>query len=197
MKLKKIVVGQEETNCYVLYEEGHAILVDPGDEGKRIKHFLSKNELVVDKILLTHAHCDHSMAIDYLFDLYKCPIYVSKKDSIYYSTEVEGGYMIKAPVIDYDSNLSWRDYSIEATSLPGHSEGSVLIHVGDYYFSGDVLFVDGIGRYDLMGSDYEALLESLRYVFQLGNDVKLYPGHEDAFTIGEAKEKNEYLKNVW
>lgn len=197
MKIKKIVVGQEETNCYVLYEEGHAIVVDPGDEGKRIKHFLQKNELVVDMILLTHAHCDHLMAVDYLFDLYKCPIYVSKKDCVYYSTKIEGGFVIKAPVLDYSKSLSWLNYSIDVTYIPGHSEGSVLIHVDEYYFSGDVLFVDGIGRYDLVGSDQETLMDSLRYLSQLGDDVKLYPGHEEIFTIAEAKEKNEYLNNLW
>ena len=198
MKIKRIIVGQEETNCYVLYEEGHAIVIDPGDEGKRIKHFLSKNELVVDMILLTHAHCDHSLAVDYLYDLYKCAVYVSRLDSYYYSSsKVEGGYGIKAPTLDYPSVFKWGDNEITITMLPGHSEGSVLIHIGEYYFSGDVLFLDGIGRYDLVGSDYDALKESLRILSELKDDVKLYPGHEEVFTIGAVKEKNEYLRNLW
>lgn len=184
MKLKRIVVGEEQTNCYVLYEKGHALVIDPGDEGKRIKHFLKKNELVLDMILLTHAHIDHTQAVDYLYTLYAVPIYVHSKDREYYTNcKLEGAYVIQSPVNMYSENLNWQSYPIIIHSIPGHSEGSVLIQIENYSFSGDVLFKDGIGRYDLIGADKVTLMESLRFLLALGDNVSLYPGHDEVFTI--------------
>lgn len=197
MKLKRIQVGQEQTNCYVLYEEGHAIVIDPGDEGKRIRHFLQKQELELDMILLTHGHCDHTMAVDYLYELFSSPIYIDEGDIEYCSsTRLEGAYAIKSPHCQYPKDLHWLSYPIEIVSIPGHSEGSVLIHIQDYYFSGDVLFVDGIGRYDLVGGDFEALMNSIDYLAQLGDECRFYPGHEEPFTLEEAKGKNKYLRDM-
>lgn len=198
MKLKRLVVGEEQTNCYVVHEEGHAIVIDPGDEGKRIKRFLQKQELELDMILLTHGHGDHSAPVDYLYDSYSVPIYLHEGDKAYaLNAMLEGSYVIKAPYKAFSNNLQWLSHSITIQNLKGHSEGSVLIQLEDYYFSGDILFVDGIGRYDIVGADKEELYNSLRYLLSLEDTVRLYPGHDESFTIQEAKEKNSYLDKIW
>lgn len=44
-------------------------------------------------------------------------------------------------------------------------------------FSGDTLFKDGIGRYDLYGGDYNTLMESLQKLKSLNENYKIYTGH--------------------
>lgn len=198
MKLKRLVVGEELTNCYVVQEDGHAIVIDPGDEGKRIKRFLQKQELELDMILLTHGHGDHSAAVDYLYDSYSVPIYLHEGDREYaLNASLEGSYVIKAPYKAFPNNLQWFSHSIKIQNLNGHSEGSVLIQIEEYYFSGDILFVDGIGRYDIVGADREELYSSLRYLLSLEKNTRLYPGHDESFTIQEAIERNSYLNKLW
>lgn len=191
MKIKRMIVHEEETNCYILYEQGHSIVIDPGADGKRIKHFLKKSELCLDKILLTHGHCDHTGAVDYLVEQYHCEVYIDPKDKIYCEkNSVEGSLWIKAELLPYPNESTWLEHRITTYPLPGHSEGSVLIQVDDLYFSGDVLFKDGIGRYDLVGADKTALKESIDHLLQLGDTTQLYPGHEEVFTIADVKEYN-------
>ncbi|MBE6114617.1 MAG: MBL fold metallo-hydrolase [Erysipelotrichaceae bacterium] len=197
MKIKRMIVHEEETNCYILHEQGHAIIIDPGDDGKRIKHFLKKSELCLDKILLTHGHCDHTGAVDYLVEQYHCEVYIDPKDRIYYEkNQVEGSLWIRSAVLPYPTEMTWLDHKITIDPLPGHSEGSVLIQVDELYFSGDVLFKDGIGRYDLVGCDRDALKESIEYLLQFSDTTVLYPGHEEAFTIADVKENNTDIHRI-
>ena len=76
MKIKRMVVSPFQTNCYIVYENQKAFLIDPGDQAKKIKKFIEENELEVVAILLTHGHIDHIGAIDSLQQSLSCPIYL-------------------------------------------------------------------------------------------------------------------------
>ena len=83
--------------------------------------------------------------------------------------------------------------TLTALSTPGHSAGG-LSFVGDgVVFVGDVLFRDGIGRYDLPGADFEALKRSLARLLELADETKVYPGHGPETTIGRERRSNPYL----
>ena len=79
------------------------------------------------------------------------------------------------------------DFAVLPT--PGHSRGSVCLYLKDegVLFSGDTLFRAGYGRLDLHGGKMGAMLRSLKVLFALPGDVKVYPGHGDATTIGEER----------
>ncbi|MFH0877144.1 MAG: MBL fold metallo-hydrolase, partial [Candidatus Omnitrophota bacterium] len=63
MKIHTLAVGELQTNCYVVVsDKANAFIIDPGDEGKRIKDFLSKQKLTVRFAVLTHGHIDHFKA---------------------------------------------------------------------------------------------------------------------------------------
>lgn len=65
-------------------------------------------------------------------------------------------------------------------------------------FTGDTLFVDGIGRTDLEGSDSEEMFKSLQKLAKLPDGTVIYPGHnygnEPTSTIGEQKKRNPYMR---
>jgi glyoxylase-like metal-dependent hydrolase (beta-lactamase superfamily II) len=62
-------------------------------------------------------------------------------------------------------------------------------------FVGDELFLGSIGRTDLPGGNYEALLNAVRTkLFPLGDDVVVYPGHGPATTIGNERLHNPFFR---
>ncbi|MCH9028414.1 MAG: MBL fold metallo-hydrolase [Bacteroidetes bacterium] len=86
----------------------------------------------------------------------------------------------------------------EATArrAPGHSPGEFSLYAEESNFciTGDVLFKEGIGRTDLLGGDYETLINSIRSkLFTLPDEVVIYPGHGDDSTIGYEKLHNPFL----
>jgi glyoxylase-like metal-dependent hydrolase (beta-lactamase superfamily II) len=61
-------------------------------------------------------------------------------------------------------------------------------------FVGDTLFAGSIGRTDLPGGNYEALLRNVREkIFILGDDVVIYPGHGPKTMVGREKRTNPFF----
>ena len=74
------------------------------------------------------------------------------------------------------------------------SEFLDLINDEKICISGDVLFLEGIGRTDLWGGDYNTLITSIKTkLFTLNEDYKVFPGHGDETTIGYEKLNNPFL----
>jgi glyoxylase-like metal-dependent hydrolase (beta-lactamase superfamily II) len=87
---------------------------------------------------------------------------------------------------------------IEATVLhtPGHTEGSLCLHVpaANLLLAGDTLFAGGVGRTDLPGGNTEKLLESIRErLLPLPDATQVIPGHGPATTIARERATNPFL----
>ncbi len=64
-------------------------------------------------------------------------------------------------------------------------------------FSGDLLFAGSIGRTDLPGGDYPAILDSLaRVCLALPGPTQVLPGHGPATTIGAERASNPFLAGL-
>lgn len=185
MKIKRIIVGEEQTNCYVVSNGIDAIIIDPGDNGKKIAKYIEIEELKVQGILLTHGHLDHTMAMDMLADKYQCPCYIHKADTVFlkYSSSIEGSFTVKQKVNYYPDKLTLCGLEIHIVELPGHTDGSIGIVIDNCIFSGDVIFEDGIGRYDLYGGNKHDLENSIQFIKDTYEGYICYPGHEDNFII--------------
>ena len=61
MKIERVVVGELDTNCYILTQDNKCLVVDPGAEYAKINEHLIGKEVL--GILLTHHHFDHVGAL--------------------------------------------------------------------------------------------------------------------------------------
>lgn len=65
MLIKTIVVGNLDTNCYIVTDEQtlKSAVIDPGGDSNAILDYIEDNRLTVEAILFTHGHYDHTMAL--------------------------------------------------------------------------------------------------------------------------------------
>ena len=69
--------------------------------------------------------------------------------------------------------------------------------VGDVLFTGDTLFAGTVGRTDLAGGNYEALLASLRKLCDLPGDYRVLPGHSGESTLDRERKYNPFVKEAY
>ena len=68
MNVKYFIGGYDKNICYLVWcdESKYAAIIDPSVEINPILEFIEANNLILDKVLITHSHHDH---IRYLKDI--------------------------------------------------------------------------------------------------------------------------------
>ena len=86
-------------------------------------------------------------------------------------------------------HITFGDIDLQVLHTPGHTEGSISLLGPDtgMLFSGDTLFAGGWGRVDLAGGNPDQMVESLRRLHGLPDDVRVFPGHGRSTTIGRER----------
>lgn len=197
MKLDVLPIGLYGENIYILHEKGHVLIVDPGKYAKEIQKCISKNE-VVDGIVLTHGHEDHTGAVDDLVDIYHCPVYMDLDDYDLVDPKYAGSHGFDAPIytevnpLKADSKVG--TFGLKVTKTPGHTKGSVVIRYRNLLFTGDTLFQGSIGRTDLYGGSELEMKESLKQFFDMPHDLIVLPGHGPKSTIKQELDTNMYIQ---
>lgn len=196
MKLNVLPIGLYEENIYVLHENGHVLIIDPGKNAKAIAQCIEKDE-IVDGICLTHGHEDHTGAVDDLVDLYDCPVYMNMDDYILVDPKYAGSHGFDAPIYakinPYQQDMTIGTFHLHIIPTPGHTKGGVCIQYRNLLFSGDTLFAGSIGRTDLFSSNEEEMVESLKTLSKLPHDLIVLPGHGPKTTIKQELDTNMYL----
>ena len=206
MNVISLCLGPLYTNCYIIYgEDKKATVVDPAFYPDRIKKALDSSGLILDKILLTHAHFDHIMAVEEL----RCmgaELYVHVEDEEMLN-DPELNCMLeftgrsikfkKAEHLIKDGDvIKVGNEDVKVMHTPGHTKGSVCYITDEYIFSGDTLFFHSVGRTDLYGGSYDALITSLKKISELEKDYIIYSGHGEKTTLSDEKNNNIYMKTL-
>ena len=208
MIVKGLTVGLLQENCYIFgcSRTRHGVIIDPGDNARAILRVVEQQGLKIDRIINTHAHFDHVLAVNQIkaatgarFCLHRddLPILheLPSRVRLWLDMDVD-------PVDDPDEYLVHGDIiavgeeELEVRFTPGHAPGHVVFvhHAGNQVFAGDTLFRDSIGRWDLPGADGPTLLRSIRaQLLSLPDDYTVFPGHGPATTIGYEREHNPYV----
>ncbi len=200
MTIETIPVGELETNCYLIYDDTAAVVVDPGDEPERI---LSRiNGRTLSAILLTHGHFDHIGAVSRLKAETMASVYMHCEDEPLISdTSKNLGFMAGTRVdvfhpdvfVNDGDTLSFGDLTFDVLHTPGHSGGGVTYAAKGAVFSGDLIFRCSIGRFDY-GSFTDEIASVKRVLASFDDKTVIYPGHGPSTTVGYEKKYNPYLR---
>jgi hydroxyacylglutathione hydrolase len=186
------VVGFFRTNCWMIEapEDGICAIVDPGFNGRKILQWTELMGLQVKFILLTHGHLDHIMAAHYLQRKTKAPCLLHHKD-IKYRWRWGGVSLAKFTPIENGHVLKLANTELKVIHTPGHTPGSVSYLAENNLFSGDLLFADGVGRWDTPKGSFHELVKSLRErIAELPDATQVLPGHGPETTLGIERERN-------
>lgn len=202
MYLKRLATGMLSSNCYIIGDAGEAAVIDPGVEYKAIDEILMQQKLSLKYIILTHAHIDHILHMEELQSACGGKIVVHEEDSpLLGNAMINGAALFGLNTVFGKADLCVKDGDIlmlgslrlEIVHTPGHTPGSICVKVGNTLFSGDTLFRLGVGRTDLGAGDHERLMNSLKVLMKLDDNMKVYPGHGSATDIGYERNNNMYL----
>ncbi len=207
MKVKKLIVGPLEANCYILWDEEskEAVVIDPGGEGERILKAIRRNSLKVIYIVDTHAHIDHIEANDFIREKTNAPLAIHSADvSLLEDIEANLSTMMgnskaflpPTGVLKDKDKIKVGRFHLQILHTPGHTPGSICLYVDNKLFTGDTLFAGGIGRTDFPRSSLKQLQESIqKKILKFPSEMIVYPGHGPETTIGEEKKSNPFLQS--
>ena len=82
---------------------------------------------------------------------------------------------------------------VRVMHTPGHTAGGCCYITPDAVFTGDTLMKGSCGRTDLPTGDGMALMQSLRKIAALEEDLTVLPGHGPASTVAAERQFNPYL----
>jgi glyoxylase-like metal-dependent hydrolase (beta-lactamase superfamily II) len=205
IKIKKIISGVLEENCYVVYdsESLRAAIIDPGEDGEKVIFEIEKDKLKPELLINTHGHYDHVLSDDQIRFEFKIPLAIHKYESQILADAYGNGsgligftVNVREPEIFLEDNqevkLSFTTFKVMHT--PGHTKGCICLLFDGFLITGDTLFAGTIGRTDFDGGSYEEMLKSLSKIKKLDPSLVIYPGHGSNTTLANEIRYNPYLK---
>ena len=189
MILKSLVLGPYGTNCYIVGAEagGDGMVIDPGDEPKRIIQAIKDSKLNIKIIVITHGHGDHIGALEEIKKVTGAKTAIHEADAN--DLDKPADILLKG-----GESLTAGNLRFLVIHTPGHSPGGICLYGHGILFSGDTLFNFSVGRTDLGGSMSQLLNGIFTKLLVLPDSTKVYPGHGPATNIGDEKHSNPFLR---
>lgn len=178
---------------YMIMSNGEAAVVDAARMTEVYINFAKKHDVSVTHVLDTHLHADHISGGKKLADQTGAAYWLPPKDAEEVTFEyehLEEGQRITTGTASID---------IQPIYSPGHTIGSTSFIVDNQFLlSGDILFVDSIGRPDLAGlaEDWVGDLRETLYerYMVLSKEYIVLPAH--FMTIEEMNEDGSVWKEL-
>ena len=206
MKIIQLEVGSLGTNCYIAYCENtkKAVIIDPGGDAAKILAAVTREGLLVEAVINTHGHADHVLANVKVQEATGAPLWIHSADAYMLGSGSRnlsaflGGATScgKADRLLADGEvLPIGDFTLTVLHTPGHTPGGISLLFDKTVFVGDTLFAESIGRTDFPGGSYSQLIHSIQTkLMALDDEVKAYPGHGPATTIGWERRQNPFIQ---
>ena len=212
MNIKRLVFNPFRENTYLVWDDTlEAIIIDAGNmseaENEHLRTVVEELGLNVVMAVNTHGHFDHTQGVMYATKQFGAKFACSGEDKFLMASDssamMYGLRCNPVPEIDVDlgevESISFGNTTLRIIKTPGHTPGHVSLYNEEakVLFTGDTLFRESIGRTDLPGGDYSWIMKSiLEQIIPLGDDVAIYPGHEDSSTIGHETLYNPFVTEV-
>lgn len=208
MRIRTFTGGGFGENAYLVVCEpsNEAVAVDPGGDAPRMAHAIQSEGLLLQAILLTHAHLDHVEGVREIRAVApEVPIWLHPDDRGLYESIPRQAAMfgLRADAqpdltdeLTHGQRFEFGECALDVRHTPGHAPGHVILVSSerDVALVGDVVFMGSIGRTDLPGGNLHTLMRSIREeVLTLPDHTVLYPGHGPATTVGHERVGNPFL----
>ena len=191
------------TFTHVVYDRvgGRAAVVDPvldfdpaaarisTASADRVLAFVREHGLTVDWILETHAHADHLTAAAHLKRETGAKVAIGRgitdvQERFKALFGLEPGFATDGRQFDRlftdGDTFPIGDLTARVIATPGHTDDSLTYVMGDAAFVGDTVFAPetGTARADFPGGDARKLYRSVRRLFDLPDDTRLFLCHD-------------------
>lgn len=210
MSIKQLTVGMMGVCCYIVgcAKSGKCAVIDPGGDEERILAEVKKAGLTIESIIATHGHPDHVCGNRRLKEASGAPIVMHEADAAFFARPeviryfsmlgLEPSPPADILVVDGDV-IDVGDEKLRVIHTPGHTPGGICLYSAPDLFTGDTLFVGGLGRTDFPGGSYDELIASITTrLLSLPPQTVVWPGHGyggNRSTIGEEQSSNPYLQS--
>ena len=204
MEIISLSVTGFSSNCFIVHNGAEAFVVDPSVSEKKIIAALGEKNLALKGILLTHGHFDHVWRAKELREATGAPLYIHELDSEMLTDSRKNAFATftgreftvgEADILLREGDkIALGDEKILVLHTPGHTKGSVCYDTGNSLITGDTIFAEGFGRYDLYGGDLSALKQSISRLTEMAKTESrwIYPGHGENSTLRQATENLKY-----
>lgn len=200
-KIDRFVLGMVQVNTYLIWEDQHVLIVDPGSKSLKIQEVIDQQNGIVDGILLTHGHFDHIAGVDAFVKKYQSPVYINELDMpMLQDPKLNSSFfqpiVVNAKAIGLKPGvIQIGAFTLKVIDAPGHSEGSTLFIWDDNLICGDVIFQGSIGRTDLITGSNTKMMQTLHYIRNhLSPNLKVYPGHGEITSLEQEFCYNPYFR---
>jgi glyoxylase-like metal-dependent hydrolase (beta-lactamase superfamily II) len=185
MAITKLSVGPWDNNAYVLVcaQSGEAAIIDAANEAERILEASSPFD--VKRVLTTHGHSDHIMALEAVVDALGVPWHLHADD-----IEIAG--MKPDELLIHGQEIAIGQLNVHVIHTPGHTPGSVSFVVEPVLFTGDTLFPGGPGATRWDYSSFGQIMDSIETELMRHPDpTVVHPGHGASTSIGAERPQVE------
>jgi len=182
-------------------------VIDPAWDGQIILAEAIRRDWRIGQLWYTHAHFDHFGGAAAIAEALNPLSIVALHPLDHDLWKLRGGAPLfgmhidpgPEPTVDlvHSQILRLGQISFEVRHTPGHTPGHVVFYCTKegVLFSGDLIFDGGVGRTDLPGGDWNALVRSIQeQVFTLPDETRIFSGHGAETTVGDEQRDNPFVR---
>lgn len=185
LEIVQVTVGPLQAHCYIVTNSAtlQCVVIDPGSEPDRILPAIGNCR--VQAILLTHGHRDHTGAVNDVRAATGAMVEIHPADTgLIDHIRIDGA-------LEDGKTIMIGTQSLRVAHTPGHTAGMVSFLLDDgRAIVGDTVFAGGPGR-TWAAEDFQTTLHTLRTILTWPDETICYPGHGEAFRLGDIRPQIE------
>lgn len=211
MFIEQMEVGGLAVFAYIVgcRETGEGLVIDPASDADKIISISKENGIDIKYIVNTHSHLDHTMGNADMVAKTGAKIIIHEKEKEILTKQPDsflamfGGTQSPPADITVEDGdtIKTGNLTLNVILTPGHSPGGITLHLNGYLFTGDTLFVGGVGRTDLPGASWPLLLKSINTrLLIFPDETIIMPGHNYGYaptsTVKQERDLNPFIKDA-